>query len=136
MSDHSGVTAEPEELDRGDTEADAAASSANERSSLPLGVLGGCEVGEEEQRRLNEEFEEAFSGEVFAPTPQFSREGRGGNKRVQTDPRVGDFFSSEKLKPFHLSVEYLCFTQQKRRRKRRREGGNESSDRRRWRRGR
>lgn len=100
MSDHSGVTAESEQLDRGDTEADAAASSANERGSLPLGVLGGCEVGEEEQRRLNEEFEEAFSGEVFAPTPQFSREGRGGDKRVQTDPRVGDFFSSEELKPF------------------------------------
>ncbi|CAI7993579.1 mRNA cap guanine-N7 methyltransferase [Geodia barretti] len=96
VSDHSeSVTGEPEDdaQDEGyrETEAEAA---ANERGSLPL---GGCEVGEEEQRRLDQEFEEAFSSEQFSdPMPQFGGEKRREREgRNQSDPRMVDISSGK-----------------------------------------
>ena len=104
VSDHSeSITEEPEDDAQdegyGETEAEAA---ANERGSLPL---GGCEVGEEEQRRLDQEFEEAFSSEQFSdPMPQFGGEKRREREgRNQSDPRMVDI-SSEQL---DLSVSVL-----------------------------
>ena len=99
VSDHSeSVTEEPEDDAQdegyGETEAETA---ANERGSLPLGVLGGCEVGEEGQRRLDREFEEAFSSEQFADSvPQFGGERRREREgRNQSDPRMLDLSSKQ-----------------------------------------
>ena len=106
VRDHSETVAEEsEEIPQEGDEGTETETAANEMGSLPLGVLGGCEVGEEGQRRLNEEFEEAFSSEQFDESmPQFPGDGgREREGRNRSDPRMLDP-SSESLSVSALKI--------------------------------